>query len=182
MYRHLKKIFENIKKNPTGGRILSISNSLPLCDLIAAKSYELTECNFPEYNSLNLPFPNDYFDFVVSDQVLEHVEGNPQLAVDETFRVLKPGGIAVYTTCFLFKIHPRPKDFWRFTPEALSLLFKRFSKTIDVGGWGNRLAAIICLSGLWFCLIPSLKWHPLNKIAIHNDRLFPIVTWIVAQK
>jgi len=182
MYRHLKKIFEKIKKNKEGGRILSISKSLPLCDLIAAENYEIIECNFPEYNVLNLPFSNNYFDFVVSDQVLEHIEGEPQRVVDESFRILKQGGLAVYTTCFLFQIHPRPKDFWRFTPEALTLLFRKFSKIIDSGGWGNKIALIMCSFGLWFCLIPNQKWHPLHKIATHNNKLFPIMTWIVAQK
>jgi SAM-dependent methyltransferase len=38
-----------------------------------------------------LPFPGDYFDLVLSHEVLEHVQ-NDQLAVNEMIRVLKPGG------------------------------------------------------------------------------------------
>ena len=38
------------------------------------------------------------FDFVVSDQVLEHVEGDPYVAVAETLRVLKPWRHAIHTT------------------------------------------------------------------------------------
>lgn len=38
-----------------------------------------------------LPFPNDYFDLVLSHEVLEHVQ-NDQKAANEIIRVLKPGG------------------------------------------------------------------------------------------
>jgi ubiquinone/menaquinone biosynthesis C-methylase UbiE len=38
-----------------------------------------------------LPFPDDYFDLVLSHEVLEHVQDD-QLAVTEIIRVLKPGG------------------------------------------------------------------------------------------
>jgi SAM-dependent methyltransferase len=38
-----------------------------------------------------LPFPSDYFDLVLSHEVLEHVQDDQQ-AVNEIIRVLKPGG------------------------------------------------------------------------------------------
>jgi 2-polyprenyl-3-methyl-5-hydroxy-6-metoxy-1,4-benzoquinol methylase len=46
---------------------------------------------------------------VVSDQVLEHVVGDPQTAIDETLRVLRPGGIVIHTTCFMNPIHGAPE-------------------------------------------------------------------------
>ena len=39
------------------------------------------------------------------NQVLEHIGGDPFTAVDETFRVLKEGGIVLHTTCFISPIH-----------------------------------------------------------------------------
>ncbi|WP_263820330.1 class I SAM-dependent methyltransferase [Salinibacter sp.] len=38
-----------------------------------------------------LPYPNDYFDYAISLQVLEHVK-DPYPILSEIFRVLKPGG------------------------------------------------------------------------------------------
>ncbi len=38
-----------------------------------------------------LPFPDDYFDLVLSHEVLEHVQDDQQ-AINEILRVLKPGG------------------------------------------------------------------------------------------
>ena len=129
-----------------------------------------------------LKFPDEAFDFVLSDQVLEHVAGNPQQAIDESLRVLRPGGIAVHTTCFINPIHDAPGDYWRFTPNALRLLSSKFSKIIACDGWGNFEAWFIIRNGLRFDGVPHAKWHPLHHIAMKNDPLWPIVTWVVAQK
>lgn len=39
----------------------------------------------------SIPFPNNYFDFVVCRSLIHHLE-NPEMALEEIFRVLKPGG------------------------------------------------------------------------------------------
>jgi ubiquinone/menaquinone biosynthesis C-methylase UbiE len=182
MYQHLSSVFRFLKNANAGSRILSISQSQYLCSLLNVKNAEISETNFPQCDILKLPFPDNYFDYVVSDQVLEHVEGNPQQAVDETYRILKHGGVAVHTTCFFYGIHDSPKDFWRFSPEALAFLCKRFSKVIDVGGWGNFYVWLMFWLGLERLPIPHAKWHPLHKMAIKNQENYPIVTWVVTKK
>lgn len=47
-------------------------------------------------NALDLSFADATFDLVVSSEVIEHV-GQPERMVQEIFRVLKPGGVAVLT-------------------------------------------------------------------------------------
>lgn len=47
-------------------------------------------------DALRLPFPDDTFDRVIASEVLEHVDDD-QLALDEVFRVLKPGGTLAAT-------------------------------------------------------------------------------------
>ncbi len=42
-----------------------------------------------------LPFEDDSFDFIVSDQVFEHVQ-NPEAACAEIARVLRPGGLSIH--------------------------------------------------------------------------------------
>jgi len=44
----------------------------------------------------HLPFPDNQFDFVISDQVFEHVL-DQDLAFKEIFRVLKPGGVSLHS-------------------------------------------------------------------------------------
>jgi SAM-dependent methyltransferase len=180
MYDDLQKIRNNLPKQE--GDVLSISDSTNFIDLLGIKPTSITEANYPDHNFLSLQFPDQAFDFVFSDQVLEHVEGDPQQAIDESWRVLRPGGIAVHTTCFINPIHPFPKDFWRFTPDALALLGRKFSRVIDCKGWGNFDAWLLIRDGLRFEGIPHASWHPLHRLAIRNDPDWPIVTWIILEK
>ncbi len=62
---------------------------------------------------------------VLCTEVLEHLP-EPQRAVDEMFRVLKPGGTLLLTTRFLFPIHDAPHDYFRFTKYGLRHLLRRF--------------------------------------------------------
>ena len=180
MYYHLRAIGVTLLNK--SGRVLTISRSSNLCELMGIDVTELVEANYPDQSILALTFPDESFDFVLSDQVLEHVEGNPQQAIDECWRILRPGGIAVHTTCFINPMHEVPKDFWRFTPEALRLLMRQFTDVIDCSGWGNFEAWNLIRDGLRFDGIPHATWHPLHQLAIRNDPIWPIVTWIIARK
>jgi SAM-dependent methyltransferase len=68
---------------------------------------------------------DDAFEIVLCTEVLEHLP-EPQRAVDEMFRVLKPGGRLLLTTRFLFPIHDAPHDYFRFTKYGLRHLLRRF--------------------------------------------------------
>jgi SAM-dependent methyltransferase len=121
MYRRISTFFESERR---AGKILSISESEALHRLFDADRSEVTLANYPEYNVLDLPFPEAAFDYVVCDQVLEHVEGDPQLAVDEQHRVLKPGGWMILTTCLMNPIHGAPGDFRRFAPGSACITIR----------------------------------------------------------
>ena len=180
MYERLQSVGPKLASR--GGRVLSVSHSENLAALVGLNPSEIVAANYPESSFLSLPFENESFDYVLSDQVLEHIEGNPQQAIDETYRVLRPGGIAIHTTCFINPIHRVPKDFWRFTPEALSLLHSNWGEVIEVDGWGNLQVWSVAQDGIRYAGVPHAQWHPLHKLAIKNDPAWPIVTWIVARK
>ena len=72
-------------------RCLSISGSERLAAVLGMRAAKIVEARYPEHTMLALRFPDDSFDACVSDQVLEHVEGNPFDAVRESFRVVRPG-------------------------------------------------------------------------------------------
>jgi SAM-dependent methyltransferase len=164
------------------GRVLSISHSANLGTILDLQPTAVTEANYPDHNALSLNFADGSFDFVLSDQVLEHVEGNPQQVIDECHRVLRPGGVAVHTTCFINPVHGAPKDFWRFTPDALSLLHRSWAQVIECGGWGNFAVWSVIRDGMRFEGVPHAKWHPMHWLATRNNPSWPIVTWIVAKK
>lgn len=87
----------------------------------------------------DIKWPSDYFDTVIATEVLEHVY-SPEKAIDEINRVLKPGGVCILSTRFIYPYHPSPKDYYRFTKGALEYLFRKFSE-IEVYHHGNRIQA-----------------------------------------
>ncbi len=164
-------------------KVLSISHSERLIDALGFQNAVIVDADYPEHNAVDLhAFEDSQFDYVLSDQVLEHVEGDPQRVFNESLRLLKPGGIAVHTTCFINPVHGFPSDFWRFTPEALVYLASGFSKVVASGGFGNRAIWLVSALGLRMTPVPHMKWHPLHIIATKNNPKWPVSTWVVAQK
>lgn len=184
MYRRLSAVVaEHIDRHGGAGlRVLAISGSVPFAAQIGLGDADVFEANYPEYDMLALPFPDGHFDVVLSDQVLEHIEGNPFRAVRESVRVTRPGGFVVHTTCFFNEIHCEPQDFWRFTPEALRLLCRDVAGPVEVGGWGNLALLPLTRLGLRFRPVPDARWHPLHRLAVRNNPRWPVTTWVVARK
>jgi SAM-dependent methyltransferase len=177
MYRHLEKVLSELS---VGGQVLSISGLGPIPEMLATRVSHIVETKYPEADIQALPYENDSFDIVVSDQVLEHVF-DPVQAVNESLRVVRPGGLIIHTTCFMNPIHLYPVDLWRFSPGALAHL-SRNAEIIDTGGWGNRSALLFVLMGVGHHLIPLHPHHPLHRIALYNDEKYPIVSWLVARR
>lgn len=69
-----------------------------------------------------IPVEDGRFDFVVCNQVLEHLP-EPLAVLKELCRVLKPGGQAIFTMPLFFEEHEQPYDFFRYTQFAHRKLF-----------------------------------------------------------
>jgi len=181
MYRRIQECF----KEPIKGDILGISAVDGLYPIIDLKNSNLLVTSYPEVDFQNLCFKDGSFDAVISDQVLEHLTDPPK-AINESYRVLRPGGIAIHTTCFMNYYHPSPIDYWRMSPEALGSLCRNagFREIIQCEGWGNRAALILCLMSDRFRAmeIPSNGKGLRAKIASMNEERYPIVTWVIARK
>lgn len=92
---------------------------------IDAKSKATYICDICTDNTKIIP--SNKFDLVICTEVLEHTS-NPFKAVDELYRIIKPGGTIAVSTPFNFRIHGPLPDNWRFTIHGLKELFKRFKK------------------------------------------------------
>lgn len=71
----------------------------------------------------SLPFEDNKFETIVCTEVLEHLH-SPLMAIKEMKRVLKPDGLLILTTRFIFPLHDAPNDYYRFTKYGLKYLFK----------------------------------------------------------
>jgi SAM-dependent methyltransferase len=63
-------------------------------------------------------------DVVVCSEVLEHL-GDPDRALAEITRVLRPGGVLILSTPFLYRLHGDPQDFQRLTDVRLQAVLGR---------------------------------------------------------
>ncbi|TSA45583.1 class I SAM-dependent methyltransferase, partial [bacterium] len=86
-----------------------------------------------------IPLPDSSVDAVICKAVLEHVE-EPGRAVGEIYRILRPGGKALFYVPFIYPYHAEKgvyKDFYRFSKDAVEYLFRDFSKVEYIGVRGR---------------------------------------------
>lgn len=103
----------------------------------------------------NIPLENSRVDSIISTQVLEHVK-NPAKAVNEFYRVLKPGGHCLITVPQLSELHEEPNDYFRFTKFGLEEIF---------GSSGFKIILIEKRGGFWTA---SFQMHIRYAIDLFN--------------
>ena len=150
-----------------------------------------------------IPVGDARFDFVVFNQVMEHLP-EPGLVVAELFRVLKPSGKMIYTGPLFFEEHEQPYDFYRYTRFGVRHIFERAGFVVERLDWleglfgtaGYFLSALArflpfkpremrAAGALAWCLCPALfflkalfavlsvVFHRLEMVAKCTDRGFP---------
>jgi SAM-dependent methyltransferase len=75
-------------------------------------------------DTLALPFADNSFSLVVSQETVEHVS-DPFLAVREMARVLAPNGTLYLQAPFVIGYHPGPEDYWRFSRAGIRRLIEQ---------------------------------------------------------
>jgi SAM-dependent methyltransferase len=109
-----------------------------------------------------LPFPDGYFDLVVCQAVLEHVP-NPDLAVKEMIRILKPEGELYAEIPFLQGFHPTPNDYQRYTISGIEHLFSPLIK-IEKGVINGPASALSWILREFLAILFSFNSQTLYKI------------------
>lgn len=106
-----------------------------------------------------LPLADNSVDAVIAMCILTHVE-DPQKAMREMYRVLKPGGQIFMFLPFLFYYHPMGdyyKDFWRFTHDGIEHLMRDFTKT-ELERINGPFATVINLLPMFSKRTDKLEW------------------------
>jgi len=122
------------KQGRARGNILGISGS-NYFDLFEHSSSTFTTADYPQVSCEDMPYLDNTFDYLISNQVLEHVS-KPWLCVDEFHRVLKRGGFVLLIVPSIYQEHRWPKDNWRVLKDGMEVLLSEFSYRY-VGSFGN---------------------------------------------
>lgn len=91
-------------------------------------------------DATGLPAPDDTYDVVYAEQVLEHVV-DIQGAARELQRVCKVGGVIVVGIPFVHPYHGAPYDFYRVTPSGLRVLFAQ-TECLHLGPDSGNFSAL----------------------------------------
>ena len=86
-----------------------------------------------------IPVEDASFDSAICTAALEHLE-EPEQALRECFRILRPAGTAIYSVPFIWHLHEEPRDFFRYSKYGLKYLFEKV---------GFEIVEIRALSGFW---------------------------------
>jgi len=149
-------------------------------------------------DAMSLPFEDNYFDTVVTFELLEHVP-DPFKVFSEIHRVIKKGGILILTACQMWNLHEEPNDYYRFTKYGLKYLCEKNDFKLILhessGSFYGRIGIkisykleslvksnliILSSAGKFFRLLSNLFFNFINKKTL--DKKDVTGNLIVAQK
>lgn len=140
---HLKE-FVNRRGDLFQGKILDVGSG----------TWTMLKDTYPNVTTFDIAAPADVvgdahylsryftpasFDTVCALELLEHVV-EPAKVLSEILKVLKPNGIFIGATPFMYALHGEEYgDYWRFTRQGWNLLLKDF-KDVQITWNGNEFA------------------------------------------
>ena len=167
---------------PPDGMILNIGAAPERVLKQAFASRSVVKVGFPSHggvdlygDALQLPIQSESVDLMVSSSVIEHLS-DPERAVAEQFRVVKPGGRVYAEIPFIRGFHMIPADYQRYTLSGIQRLFERGGfETIDAEVCSGPFTAFALLAQDSLRHFPgSGRLTPIGHMLIRRVLLHPI--------
>lgn len=92
------------------------------CDLFPEQYQFEGNSETKKVDIINIPFENNYFDFIICNHVLEHIPDDT-LAMSELYRVMKKGGCGVFQVPINYNRKSTYEDFSISTPKGREKAF-----------------------------------------------------------
>lgn len=129
----------------------------------------------------NLPMiPSGSFDAVLCTEVLEHLH-TPSRAIAEFHRVLKPGGLLLLSTRFIFPLHDVPGDYYRFTKYGLRHLLRDF-EIVELQEESGTIETLAVLYQRLGFQCDTLWLRPFKIFWFLFARITQLFTWVLTKE
>jgi len=141
-----------------------------------------------------VPLADNIFDTILMTDVLEHIS-NPELVMGEVSRLLKPKGKLILTVPFLYKIHEKPYDYFRYTEFSLRMFCQKNNLDIlYLEPYGGTFEVILDITAKQLARFPLLSSTHLflsrlliksrfgQNVSAKTAKNFPLGYGLVAQK
>lgn len=124
--------------------------------------------------------PDVSFDVVLCTEVLEHLH-TPEKAAAEFLRILKPGGLLVLSTRFIFPLHDAPGDYFRYTKYGLRHLFREFD-IVELVEEANTVETLAVLYQRIGFQCDTLGWRPFKIVWFLKARILMLFSKILTRE
>lgn len=173
LYKFLKEQFSTITPGDEvllvgeGGKIAKLLYNYSEKGSFKITSFDVDKEKKPDIvgDFCTYDFEDNRYSVIVMSEVLQFFQ-NPQLGIENALRILKPGGRLILTTPFIFPIHDRPYDLYRFTKHGLEYLLSGFDEvTIK-----EKNSALESIDVLWmrFNKINGKRTYILKRIILFS--------------
>jgi len=181
-----KEVYKAITSSPIGGKVLDLGGSRQSGYHELLKGVErfdivnLDPETEPDYHfDLESVFllPDDSYDGILCLNILEHIY-NYRGFLSECHRVLKRNGTLIVAVPFLVQVHPSPRDYFRYTNEALmKILTEAGFHHISIQSIGSGVG--LALAQIFY---NALKFSLLRLIAEWKGRFFDAVVSLIKEE
>ncbi len=130
------------------------------------------QLHIDQFVNLNerIQIESEKFDSILLSDVLEHI-AEPELLINELYRILKPSGKLVVMVPFLYRLHEEPHDYYRYTEYALKhLLEKAGFKIVKIESYGGIVDVIFDMLNKGF-FNSKAKSKLLNNVYVFVKKL-----------
>ncbi len=125
-----------------------------------------------------VPLPSGCADVILSTQVLEHTE-SPSDYLLEARRICRDRGLLILSTHGIWKYHPKPQDYWRWTASGLrKMLLDTGWEIVELHGVLSLPALSVQLMQDWLML--RLPAPVFLGVAIVLQRLIGVIDALTA--
>lgn len=120
------------------------------------------------------------FDVVLCTEVLEHLH-TPEKALGELHRILKPGGLILLTTRFIYPLHDVPGDFYRYTKYGLRHLFRDWD-IVELKEEADTIETLAVLYQRIGFQATTLGFRPFKFLWFLKAKIVMLLRWILTRE